>query len=152
MRDEVDASADAIWDAVGSVSSRDLGTVERQPHTEAEWVAVRQHAVVLLESSNLLLIPARKVAAAPFAADGPGVYSSAQIQDRLDNHRSEFDALALGLRAVAGSVLAAIDARNPQALQAAGGELDAACEACHLANWYPNQVIPQLPQEPPAPP
>ncbi len=60
MRDEVDASADAIWDSVGSVSSRESGSMERQPHTDAEWTAVRRHAVVLLEASNLLMIPGRK--------------------------------------------------------------------------------------------
>ncbi len=48
MRNEVDTSADPIWDSVGSIGTHELGTVERQPHTDAEWAAVRQHAVVLL--------------------------------------------------------------------------------------------------------
>jgi hypothetical protein len=65
----------------------------RQPRTEEQWSAVRQHAVVLLESTNLLMIPRRRVAAKPFA-----------------------------------------------------------CEACHLANWYPHEVVPPLPADPPPPP
>ena len=29
--------------------------------------------------------------------------------------------------------------RNPNGLLAAGGDLDEACEACHLEYWYPGQ-------------
>lgn len=151
MREEVDASADPIWDAVGSIYILGKGNEERQPRTDAQWAAVRQHAVVLLEATNLLLIPGRKVSATPFAADGPGVLDSSQIQDRLDHHRVEFNSLAVGLRNVAQRVLAAVDARNPASLQAEGEALDAACEACHLANWYPHEVIPPLPADPPPP-
>jgi len=152
MRNEVDASADPIWESVGTISVRGQGSEERQPRTEEQWSAVRQHAVVLLESTNLLVIPGRKVAAKPFAADGPGVFDSSQIQDRLDHHRDEFNALALAMRPAAARILAAIDARDPAALLAAGEVLDAACEACHLANWYPHEVVPPLPADPPPPP
>jgi cytochrome c556 len=152
MRNEVDASADPIWDSVGTISELCKGSEERQPRTDEQWAAVRQHAVVLLESTNLLVIPERKVSAKPFAADGPGVFDSSQIQDRLDNHRAEFNALALGLRPVAERILAAIDARDPVALLVAGEALDAACEACHRATWYPHEVLPPLPAEPPPPP
>jgi len=31
------------------------------------------------------------------------------------------------------------------ALVRAGGDIDAVCEGCHLAFWYPNQVIPAFP-------
>src|ERR1700728_117785 len=44
MRYEVDPSADAIWDSVGSITT-DSGTVERQPRTDAEWAALRRDAV-----------------------------------------------------------------------------------------------------------
>lgn len=151
MRDEVDASADAIWDSVGSITST-AGTVERQPHTEAEWNALRRNAVVLVEATNLLVVPGRRVAATPFPSDGPGVLSSAQIQQRLDDHRAEFDALALALRGTARQVLAAIDARDPVALLRLGEQMDSVCETCHLANWYPHEVIPPLPADPAAAP
>jgi hypothetical protein len=150
MRNEFDASADPIWEAVGTISTSE-GTKEREPRSEADWLAVRQHAVVLLEATNLLLIPGRNVSLSPFPADGPGVFDSGQIQDRLDNERGQFDSLTLAFRAVASRVLLAVDRRDPQALSAAGEALDEACEACHRANWYPHEVIPALPAEPPPP-
>jgi hypothetical protein len=151
MRYEVDPSADAIWDSVGSITT-DSGTVERQPRTDAEWAALRRDAVILVEATNLLVMPDRQVSAREFPSDGPGVFSSAEIQQQLTGHRIEFDGFALGLRGTARKVLAAIDARDPAALLKLGEAMDSACEACHLANWYPHEVIPDLPKDPtPAP-
>lgn len=151
MRYEVDPSADHIWDSVGSVTTA-TGTVERQPRTDAEWAQLRRNAVILLEATNLLVIPGRQVSVAGFPADGPGVFSSAEIQQRLAGHRAEFDAFAVSLRGTTRKVVAAIDARDPAALLQLGETLDSACEACHLANWYPHEIIPRLPADPPAAP
>jgi hypothetical protein len=151
MRYEVDASADPIWDSVGSITTKS-GTVERRPRTDAEWAALRQHAVMLLEATNLLVVPGRRVSARTFPSDGPGVLSSEQIQQRLLDHRAEFDGLAVGLRVVARQAVAAIDAKDPAALQKVGEAMDEACEACHLANWYPREIIPSLPANPAPPP
>lgn len=150
MRYEVDANADPIWDAVGSIITRD-GIAERQPRADAEWEEVRRHAILLLEATNLLVIPGRKVSAAPFPSDGPGVFGSADIQRRIDRHRPEFNAYALGLRAIVADEIKAIDKRDAKALQSLGESMDAACEACHVANWYPNEVVPELPPAPPPP-
>jgi hypothetical protein len=147
MRYEIDASADPIWDSVGSITTVS-GTVERQPRTEAEWADLRRHAVVLVEATNLLLIPGRQVSRTPFPSDGPGVFSSAEIQQRLSEHRDEFNAFALALRATARKILTAVDARDPAALLSLGEQMDGACEACHVANWYPHEVIPRLPGTP----
>jgi hypothetical protein len=151
MRYEVDPSADHIWDSVGSITTS-TGTVERQPRTDAEWAELRRNAVILVEATNLLVLPGRQVAAAEFPADGPGVLSSAEIQQRLSGHQAEFDAFAVALRGTARKVLAAVDARDPAALLQLGEQMDSACEACHLANWYPHEVIPRLPAKPPAAP
>src|SRR3954469_18574177 len=70
MRDEVDASADAIWDAVGATTTRD-GIVEKQPRSDEDWQALRRHAVALLEATNLLVVPGRRVAVKEFPSDGP---------------------------------------------------------------------------------
>jgi hypothetical protein len=150
MRYEVDIPADALWNAVGTVTTRD-GTVERRPQTDAEWESLRRSAVLLVEATNLLVMPGRKVSLAPFPSDGPGVLSSQAIQQRLDVHRAEFNAHALALRAVASSELGAINTRDADALGALGEAMDAACEACHIDNWYPHELIPELPANP-APP
>ena len=148
MRYEVDASADRIWDSVGSITTA-TGTVERQPRTDAEWADLRRDAVVLVEATNLLLIPGRQVSHAPFPSDGPGVFSSAEIQQRLSEHRTEFNVFALALRATARKILTAIDTRDSAALLSLGEQMDGACEACHVANWYPHEIIPRLPATPP---
>ena len=148
MRDEVDASADAIWDAVGTTTTRD-GTNEKQPRSEEDWQALRRHAVVLLEATNLLVIPGRRVALKGFPSDGPGVFSSQEIQTELGRRQSEFNGFAQGLRATGRRVPAAIDSRDVEGLLKEGAVMDNACEACHRSFWYPHEIVPALPAEPP---
>jgi hypothetical protein len=148
MQYEVDPSADAIWDAAGTSTTR-AGLVEKQPRSDVEWKALRRQAVVLLEATNLLVIPGRRVALGEFPADGPGVYSSKEIEAEMGRRQQEFDGFAQGLRASGRRVLMAIDARDVEGLLKEGAVLDAACEACHRSFWYPREVIPQLPAEPP---
>jgi len=148
MRYEVDPSADAIWDAAGTSITRE-GLVEKQPRSDEEWQALRRYAVVLLEATNLLVLPGRRVARQEFPADGPGVFSSEEIGAELRRRQQEFNGFAQGLRVSGRRVLAAIDARNVDALLKEGAQLDGACEACHRSFWYPREVIPPLPTEPP---
>jgi cytochrome c556 len=150
MRDEVDASADAIWDSVGTTTTRN-GSVEKQPRSDEDWQALRRQAVVLLEATNLLVIPGRRVAQREFPSDGPGVFSSQQIQTELRRRQPEFNAFAQGLRGSGRRVLAAIDSRDVDALLKEGAVMDNACEACHRSFWYPQEVVPTLPAEPPQP-
>jgi cytochrome c556 len=148
MQYEVDASADAIWDAAGTTLTRQ-GLVEKQPRSDEDWKALRQHAIVLLEATNLLAIPGRRVAPKEFASDGPGVFSSQEIEAEVARRQQEFDAFAQGLRASGQRVLSAIDSRDVEALLKEGAAMDGACEACHRSFWYPHEVIPALPAEPP---
>jgi hypothetical protein len=150
MRDEVDPAADFIWDSVGSITTR-TGTVEKRPQTADDWKALRRNAIVLIEATNLLVIPGRRVASVEFPSDGPGVLSSQDIQAKLAASQAEFDAFAQPLRATGQRLLAAIDAQDSTALLREGETMDAVCEACHVANWYPHEVIPPLPAKP-APP
>jgi cytochrome c556 len=150
MRDEVDSSADAIWDAVGTTTTRE-GIVEKQPRSNEDWQALRRQAVVLLEATNLLVIPGRRVAVKEFPPDGPGVFSSQEIQTELGRRQQEFDGFAQGLRATGRRVLAAIDSRDVDTLLKEGAAMDNACEACHRSFWYPHEVVPTLPAEPPQP-
>jgi hypothetical protein len=144
MDSEIDPAADFIWGSVGTIITA-AGAEERQPRTEEEWKELRRKAITLVEATNLLLIPGRHVASKEFPSAGPGVFSSAEIERELAADPSSFDAFALGLREVALRELLAIDHRDVAALSAAGEALDNACEACHVANWYPHEIIPPLP-------
>jgi hypothetical protein len=61
MQSIVAPSAQGLWDSVGRVSDAE-GTRDLEPRSDAEWAAVRRHAVSLIESTNLLLIRGRHVA------------------------------------------------------------------------------------------
>jgi len=60
MNGIVGPAANRIFGAVGTVIS-DKGTVEKAPHTDAEWEAVGDDAAALIESGNLILMNGRAV-------------------------------------------------------------------------------------------
>ena len=140
MDQQVDPSADALWDAVAYIATLS-GTEDRQPRTDAQWSAVRLHAVTLIEAMNLLRLPGRRVNDGKSAA-GPGELSGVEIQQRIDASPENFARFAGLLQAAGLRALAAIDARDAQGLMDAGGVIDEACEACHVTYWYPNQHRP----------
>lgn len=141
MDAHVDPAADAIWASVATVGTKD-GTEERQPRSDEEWLALRRHAIVLVEAGNLLVMPGRKVSHGYVASEGPGVLDSTQVQTRIEVDHAGFVRYAAGLQNAGLEVLAAIDARNAERLLQAGGKLDNACESCHQAYWYPLQKLP----------
>jgi hypothetical protein len=143
----IDPSADSLWDSVGTTVTA-KGTVQRQPHTDAEWQEARRHAIALIEGTNLLIMDGRKLVAPGSAVldqGVQGVLSPAEGQKRLDEQHTAFVQFAYALHDVGDELLKAIDARNPQAMMDAGATMDEVCEGCHLTFWYPNQVIPDLP-------
>jgi hypothetical protein len=144
MNLQIDPAADFIWGSVGTVITR-AGTENREPRTDAEWQAVRDHSIALIEATNLLLIPGRRVAEREFPSDAPGVLSSSEIEHKIERERAAFDAFAIALRKVGLQVLLAADRKDVAALSEAGEAMDGVCEACHVSNWYPHQIIPPLP-------
>jgi hypothetical protein len=143
MEGLIDPSADALWNSVAYIS-KPSGIEDRRPRTDEEWKAVRSHAVMLIEGGNLLSMPGRLVAAdlANNAAPGPGELSHVEIQQRVATTHKAFVQLAQGLQDAGAKALAAIDAKDAQALMDAGATIDSACEACHVTYWYPNQQRP----------
>lgn len=137
MLAEVDPSADALWEAVEYISTPE-GTQDRHPRTEEEWQTLRRSAVVLAEATNLLATPHRRVSDTN-GSPGAEELNMAEIQQRVDSGRESFDQLAAVLRSASLSALAAIKTRNPEALMDAGAAIDAACEGCHRAYWYPDE-------------
>ncbi|HWX81576.1 MAG TPA: hypothetical protein VNZ02_15845 [Steroidobacteraceae bacterium] len=152
MATEVDPSADALWESVGTVVTRS-GIKNNHPTTDKQWDALRGHAVVLIEAANLLLMDGRRVAregVQKIEDQGtPGNLSAEQSQKVIDDNRSSFASFAAALRTVGEQMLKAIDAKNPNDLMEAGAALDEVCEGCHLKFWYPGQKIPRFPNEAP---
>jgi hypothetical protein len=146
MASIVDPAADALWEAV-STETTVKGTVEHQPRTDAEWLAVRQHAVTLIEATNLLLIEGRTVSHTLKLEDAhvPGILTPPEVQKKIDADRPTFAQRAHALHAAGVEALAAIDAKSPQRLLVAGEKIDQACESCHMVYWYPNAEQPKWP-------
>lgn len=142
MNSIIDPNIDYVWNSVATITTA-AGTEERSPKTDEEWLAVRQHALTVLEASNLLLIEGRKVAAEGASTSSHAVeLSPADIQKGIASKRQDFVAHAHALHDATAQAIAAIDAKNAEELERVGGVIDQVCEACHVQFWYPNDVRP----------
>ena len=139
MAAEVDPAADALWDSV-QIKITAAGEDHQQPRTDEEWQAVRRSALTLIESTNLLVMDGRHIVG-PNVQLPPGEADPAVLQQRLDANRAPFIGFSLALRNVSLKALDAIDAKDPNRLLEVGGEIDEACEACHLVYWYPPDLV-----------
>lgn len=110
MQGVVDPSADVVWESVATIFTK-AGVEERRPRTDQEWANVRNHAMMLTEAGNLLMMP-------PRAKDGG---------EWMKMSQALVDTAAVALRAAEG--------RNVDQLYKVGGEIDEACENCHKKYW-----------------
>jgi hypothetical protein len=139
----VDPGSDYIWDSVETVVSA-KGVEEKAPHTDEEWKAVRNHAIMLLEATNLLQMPGRHVAKAGEKADDPKVeLAPEQIETMINNDRASWIKYAHGLHDATMEALKAAEAKDKDKLLDVGNGIDEACEKCHLQYWYPNERRPE---------
>jgi hypothetical protein len=106
MQAVTDPNADIVWNAVKTIETRD-GTQEIRPKTDAEWIAVRNAAVSVAESGNLLMM-------VPRARNGGDWMQLSQ------------DMITAGEAAVK-----AADAKNADKLFTVGGDLYESCSNCH---------------------
>ena len=148
MDSMIDPSADVVWESVATVVTAE-GTEVRMPKTDEDWAKIRQATIRIVEATNLLMMPGRKVAHPHERSIVPGVELEPEEMEALINK----DPLAWRKRAtrlhdVAMEALKTIDARQAQPLDEIGERLDAACENCHVQYWYPNQVLPPGYEEP----
>jgi len=141
MRDMIDPIADNIFDAVAIVDTPH-GTERRVPKTDEEWDKIRIGAVTLAEGAYLLKVPR------PFAPAGddktlsplPGEeLTPAQIKAKLDADPVLWNAKIEALRNVGLEVMDIVKNKRVEELWDASDNLDAACENCHVAFWYPRE-------------
>ena len=132
-------SADVLWNAV-SVNVTASGIQETKPETDEDWQRIRWAAVTLSEATNVVSIPGRAVANPdPDEEVSEGDLSPAEIQAMLKTEWPAWIAHAQVLHSAAEAAVAAVDARDVDRLSEVGGDIDAACESCHVQFWYPNQ-------------
>jgi len=139
MRDMIDPISDNIFDAVWSETTK-KGLIDHRPKTTDDWDKVRVGAVTIAEGVYLLKIPR------PFTPPGdvnnstgpnPPELSPLQIKAKIDKDPVVWIAKIEAVRNVALAALDAVNKKDVNALFEAGGNLDIACEECHLEYWYP---------------
>jgi hypothetical protein len=102
----VDPAADTYWDAVGWIVDT-TGTTYVHPDSDEEWETVRDAALVVAESGNLLMMEGRRL------DDGPWMGMAQSMVD-------------VGRRAIEMA-----EARNEQGVFDVGAEIYFACLNCH---------------------
>jgi hypothetical protein len=139
MESMIDPIADNIFDAVWWDNTAQ-GVVEHKPTTDEDWQKVKMGAVTIAEGIELLKVPR------PWTPPGdvndslgpnPPELSPTQIQAKVDKDPVLWIAKIQALRNVTLEVLDVVKKKDANALWQAGGDLDEACEACHLEYWYP---------------
>jgi cytochrome c556 len=138
----IDPNIDFVWNSIATINTAQ-GTEERRPKTDKDWHEVKQHALAVLDGSKQLLLEDIK-AAAPNAntSSHPVELSAADIEKAINSHRTDYVQRVENLQSALQQTIAAIDAKNVDELEKAGGIVDQACEQCHTQFWYPNDKRP----------
>ena len=143
MHGIVGPASDVVFHAVATTVD-EKGTAKKFPRTDEEWDNVRNNALMLLEASNLLLIPGRSVAKAGENVKDPDVYMGPdRIQTMIDRDRATWNKLAQGMHDAVIPALQAIEAKGADALLESTDRINLTCENCHLTYWYPRERRPQ---------
>jgi hypothetical protein len=106
MQSVIDPNADLVWDAVKTIDTV-KGTEEIRPRTDEQWAAVRNAAVTVAESGNLLMM-------VPRAKDG-----------------GEWMTMAQRMIDTGQEAIKAAEAKNAERLFTVGGDIYESCTACH---------------------
>lgn len=120
MASVLEKQANIVWEAVGEVHTAE-GIEEKQPRTDEEWQNVRDAAVTIAESANLLMLPPR-------------------AQDD-----EEWMASSAGLVAEGERMIAAIDRKSTTDVFDIGADIYEACVRCHrqympgVREFYPRR-------------
>jgi cytochrome c556 len=139
MKSMVEPAADTLWNSVAT-NVTTTGTEVKAPQNDKDWLNVRREAIVLIEAMNLITMPERHMAPPGTKSDNPGSeLEPDQIQALVTQDRESFTKLAHALQDTGLAALKAIDAKDTEALNSAGGDIDMACESCHTKYWYPNK-------------
>ena len=87
--------------------------IEKSPKTDEEWDQLKNHAAILIESGNLLMLDARAV------------------------DKGDWFKFSRALSAVGQKTLDSIIAHDKEELFKNGSMMDTVCENCHLKYAHP---------------
>jgi cytochrome c556 len=111
--------------------------VQKEPKTDAEWAAVKENALKMVEASKLMTMDGRHVARNMNAKGKDGELGPKEIEALLVKHRPEWNRFAREFGEVANTAVKAAEKKDKDGVFGAAGDLDTACENCHQTFWYP---------------
>jgi len=135
----VEPNADKIFDSV-AIDVNETGIHEQKPETEEQWDELEHAAIGLAEAVNLIKMVGRPMAQPGEMntdPEGPEL-PPAQIAAKVNRTRAKWNKYANALQDLAVKTLAVVAKKDVQGLFDIGGDLDQACENCHLEYWYPD--------------
>lgn len=136
MNAVINVNARQLWNGVSYVESA-AGVVEKIPQTQEDWDALKANAIALVEGSNALMLPGRKIDTAQVPEPRPDFqYMPAEIEQLI---RADPDTWLVNLQTMQDSVLETMDAINRKdifAFTERGAAINESCEACHAQYWY----------------
>jgi hypothetical protein len=106
MDSVIEKQANVVWESVGEIATLE-GVEERRPKTEEDWKNIKDAAVTITESANLLMM-------SPHAKDN-----------------EEWMAASAGLIEQGQRMISAIERKNPQGVFDIGADMYEACVRCH---------------------
>ena len=134
----ISPSSKIVFEAVSTVTVKGKEQ-QKVPTTDAEWAVVRSAALKMVEASKLITMDGRHVARNLNAKGNEGELSLKEVEALLAKNRPTFNKLAREFGDVAGTALKAAEKKDVDGVFASAGDLDTACENCHLTFWYPDQ-------------
>jgi hypothetical protein len=141
MKYMIDPIADNIFDAVGSVVTKN-GIQEREPKTDEDWDKIQTGAVSIAEAAYLLKVPREFTPAGDHNnSEGPEAVelSPEAIKAKVLKDPVEWNARIETMRNAGLAVMEIVKKRDKAALWDASENLDTACENCHRSYWYPGE-------------
>jgi hypothetical protein len=138
MADVVMPQTDILWNST-AILTDESGTHDMSPKTDQDWQNLRNAAIILAETQNLLAMPGRKVVPDGETLEGGGTLSADQIQTRVSEQHDDFVQHTGEMQRLAVQAIKNIDAHDLKALDKTGAQIDQVCESCHLEFWYPPQ-------------
>ena len=132
------ATSKVVFEAVSTETVQGK-EVQKQPKTAAEWATVKDSALKMVEASKLLAMDGRHIARNMNAKPKEGELGPKEIEALLAKHRPEWNKFAREFGDVANAAVKAAEKHDVDGVFGAAGDLDTACENCHLTFWYPDQ-------------
>jgi hypothetical protein len=135
----VEPNADKIFDSV-AIDVNASGIHEQKPETDEQWDELEHAAIGLAEAVNLIKMIGRPMAQPGEMntdPEGPEL-APAVIAAKVNRTRAVWNKHANHLQDLAIKTLTVVAKKDAKALFDIGGDLDQACENCHLEYWYPD--------------